>query len=63
MNIHQIRSIGWLHGSGNSIILTLVFEGSSMPRRVTITRAEFDTIRNDEEQMKQTAIRYIKSTA
>jgi hypothetical protein len=55
-NTQNIRSIGWLNGINNSIRLTPVFEGEQMPRTVTISKDEFESIRDNDDMMKQKAV-------
>lgn len=50
-----IRSIGWLNGEDNTVILTPVFQGNTHATKVRITREEFDLVRHDVELMKAKA--------
>jgi len=52
----SIRSIGWLHGVNNTIILTPVFHGYGHPVKVTIPAGEFALIRQSKDLMMAKAM-------
>ena len=61
MNPNRIKSIGWLHGTNRTIILTPCIDGSMHPTKVRITMKQFEEIRDDKHLMKQTAAALITS--
>lgn len=54
--INDIRSIGWLNNNNNTVRLSPVFHGDSMPFFVEIPREEFQLVRGDKDAMKQKAL-------
>ena len=56
--MNEIKSIGWLYGV-DGIILTPIFNGQFFPKKVTITKEEFQEVKNDINKMKKLALKKI----
>lgn len=48
---HNIRSIGFLHSANGDIILTPVMNGEMHPKKVSVSKEAFDTVKGDKQAM------------
>lgn len=62
MHANRIRSIGWLYGVGQTIILTPCIDDEMHATKVRVTNQEFQEIRHDETLMKKKAAEILSST-